>query len=197
MKTLVLIVAFAFASFTAFSNSSLLAAAKIDSIKLQTDTKGNAFYKQTVKVDTLAVDLIYNRAVQFMAAKNFTQTYGYEEEGKLIFTTSQDLNINPVYVGDDNDTVEPYNVQFAVILDIKPGAYRSIVTNVVFYLPAVSYNKRETLFELNAKATNTDSKRVARSAQKLITSFEKYLNTLTGELYEGIEQKSVMYNSKF
>ncbi|HEY0243994.1 MAG TPA: hypothetical protein VGC01_00390, partial [Mucilaginibacter sp.] len=152
---------------------------------------------QTVKADTLPVDLIFNRAIQFMAAKNFTQTYGDQEEGKLIFTTSQDLNINPVYVGDDNDIIDPYTAQFAIILDIKPGGYRYIVTNVVFFLPAGTYSKRENLFDIYTKATNTESKRVAKSAQKLISSFEKYLHTLVDDLYQGIEQKSAMYSSKF
>ena len=47
--------------------------------------------------------VIYLRAIQFMASKNFQQTYGYQEEGKLIFTTTQDLNNNLVYVSDNND----------------------------------------------------------------------------------------------
>jgi hypothetical protein len=198
MKTLLLIFALASASFSAVANDGTLstAGAQADTMKLQVDNR-DAFYKQTVKADSLSVDLIFNRTIQFMAAKNFTQTYGYEEEGKLIFTTSQDLNINPVYVGDDNDIIDPYTAQFAVILDIKPGVYRYIITNVVFFHPAGSFSKRETLLDIYSKATNTESKRVARNAQKLISSFEKYLHTLVDDLYQGIEQKSVMYSSKF
>ena len=64
-----------------------------DSLILKID--GNtAYYQNTVKVDTgIGVNLIYVRTLQFMAAKNFQQTYGFEEEGKEIFTTTQDLAI--------------------------------------------------------------------------------------------------------
>ncbi|HVX00361.1 MAG TPA: hypothetical protein VHA52_08000, partial [Candidatus Babeliaceae bacterium] len=93
-----------------------------DTLNLQTNGK-NAFYQHTVTVDKIPEGLIYNRAVQFMASENFLQTYGYQELGKLIFTTSQDLNIDPVYVGDDNDQVEPYTVQFAITLDLKNNSY--------------------------------------------------------------------------
>jgi len=168
-----------------------------DSVKLLVE--GNhAYYQKVVKTDSnLTEGKIYTRALQFMASKNFTQTYGYQEEGKLIFATSQDLTINQVYVGDDNETVEPYTVQFAIILDLKNGRYRYTINNVLFFLPTDNGNKRETLDEINEKATNTNSRRVAKEAKKLLTSFERYLTKLTNQLYEGIEQKLIMYNSNF
>jgi len=141
--------------------------------------------------------MIYGRALQFTASKNFQQNYGYEEEGKLIFTTTQDLNINTVYVGDDSDLLEPYTVQFALTLDLKNGSYRYTIHNVLFYIPEGNGNKRETLYDVYTKATNTESKRVAKNAKKLLESFERYITTLTGELYDGIEQKSLIYKSKF
>jgi len=166
-----------------------------DSVKLTIE--GNyAFYQGKVKVDSLPEGLMYIRAVQFMAAKNFQQNYGYQEEGKMIYFTTQDLNVNPVYVGDDDEVLDPYTVQFSMILDLKNGSYRYTINNVVFFRPDGNGNKRETLYDMYLKATNTNSKRVAKDAHKLLGSFEKYLNTLTGELYDGIEQKPSIY-SKF
>ncbi len=168
-----------------------------DSVKLQVDGN-NAYYQKVVKVDSnITESMIYGRALQFTASKNFQQNYGYEEEGKLIFTTTQDLNINTVYVGDDNDVLDPYTVQFALTLDLKNGSYRYTIHNVLFYIPEANGNRRETLYDVYMKATNTESKRVAKNAKKLIESFERYITTLTGELYDGIEQKSLIYKSKF
>src|ERR1700753_2358027 len=74
-----------------------------DSVSLQVD-HSNAYYQKVVKLDSaIKVSDIYIRALQFMAAKNFQQTYGYDQEGKLIFTTTQDLNISPVNITDEND----------------------------------------------------------------------------------------------
>lgn len=170
----------------------------IDTVKIQVDASNNVYYQKTVKVTGgIMVDQIYNRTLQFMAAKNFVQTYGDDQEWKLIFTTSQDLNINPVYIGDDNDTVEPYTVQLAIMLDMKNGSYRYTINNVVFSIPTATYNRRETLFDMFTKATNTSSKRVAKNAKALIASFERYLGSLTDELHQGIEQKALMYNPQF
>ncbi|BAU55273.1 hypothetical protein [Mucilaginibacter gotjawali] len=166
-----------------------------DSVKLTIE--GNyAFYQGKVKVDSLPEGLMYIRAVQFMAAKNFQQNYGYQEEGKMIYFTTQDLNVNAVYVGDDDDALNPYTVQFSITLDLKNGSYRYTINNVVFFRPEGNGNKRETLFDMYLKATNTNSRRIAKDARKLLDSFEKYLNALTGELYDGIEQKPSIY-SKF
>jgi hypothetical protein len=166
-----------------------------DSVKLTIE--GNyAFYQGKVKVDSLPEGLMYIRAVQFMAAKNFQQNYGYQEEGKMIYFTTQDLNVNAVYVGDDDDALNPYTVQFSITLDLKNGSYRYTINNVVFFRPEGTGNKRETLFDMYLKATNTNSRRIAKDARKLLDSFEKYLNALTGELYDGIEQKPSIY-SKF
>lgn len=168
-----------------------------DTVKLQVDGN-NAYYQKAVKLDTnLSEPVIYIRALQFMASKNFQQTYGYQEEGKLIFSTVQDLNISRAYVGDENENVEPYSVQFAITLDLKTGRYRYTINNVIFFLPTETGNKRETLNDIYLKATNTESRRVAKAANKLIASYERYLTTLIREFYVAIEQKSVMYNSKF
>jgi hypothetical protein len=168
-----------------------------DSVKLITEGE-HAYYQKTVKTDSLPEGIIYVRAIQFMAAKNFQQNYGYEQEGKLIFTTSQDLNINAVYVGDENDPVNPYNVQFSVILDLKNGRYRYTVDNVVFFFPTENGNKRETLYDIYLKATsNGESRRMEKVYLSIIDSFEKYIGTLLTELRGAIEQKLTIYNSKF
>ena len=197
MKTLILLFAFAAISFASFSKSAVYVyKPQADSIKLQVDGK-HAYYQKKVKADSLPEGLIYVRVIQFMASKNFQQNYGYQEEGKLIFTTTQDLNINPVYVGDDNDNVDPYTVQFAITLDLKNGSYRYTINNVTIYRPTQNGNKRETLYDMYVKATNTDSRRIAKDARKVIESFERYIDTLTDELNESIVQKSAIYNQKF
>ena len=168
-----------------------------DSIKLTVE--GNhAYYQKVVKADSIPEGLIYLHAIQFMAAKNFQQNYGYQQEGKLIFTTSQDLNINAVYIGDENDTVNPYNAQFSVILDLKNGRYRYTINNVVFFFPTESGNKRETLFDIYLKASgNGESRRMEKVYKSIIDSFERYVSSLVTELREAIEQKLTIYNSKF
>jgi len=198
MKTSILCIVFTFILFESFAAKrpvSSFSPAASDSVKLTIE--GNyAFYQKSVKVDSLPEGLMYIRAVQFMAAKNFQQNYGYQEEGKMIYFTTQDLNVNEVYVGDEDDVLNPYTVQFSITLDLKNGTYRYTINNVVFFRPDGNGNKRETLYDMYLKATNTNSRRVAKDAKKLIDSFEKYLNTLTAELYDGIEQKPSIY-SKF
>lgn len=194
MKTFAVTLLIICTSFGAFARQ-IVQQQPTDTLSLRVSGK-NAFYQNTVKVDKIPEGLIYNRAVQFMASENFLQTYGYQEAGKLIFTTSQDLNINPVYVGDDGDEVEPYTVQFAVILDLKNNSYRYTINNVVFFLPTDYGNKRETLYDLYLKVTNQDSRRVAKQTRKLVDSFERYLNKLTADLKEGIEHSTPVY-SKF
>ena len=166
-----------------------------DTVTLKVDGK-TAYYQNTVIVDSVSERIIYLRAIQFMASKNFQQNYGYQEEGKLIFTTAQDLNVNPTYVGDDNDIVDPYTVQFSLILDIKNHSYRYTISNVIFFRPTDNGNRRETLYDIHLKESDNDSRRIAKYATKLIASFEKYLDSLLAELYQGIEQKSPVY-SKF
>src|ERR1700754_2383542 len=86
---------------SSLSNNSIPYNLQVDSVRLHVDGN-NAYYQRVVKVDSnINENLIYIRSMQFMASKNFQQTYGYEEEGKLIYTTTQDLNINPVKVNDD------------------------------------------------------------------------------------------------
>ena len=170
--------------------------APADSIKLRVD--GNtAYYQGTVKVDSdIRVSAIYLRALQLMAAKNFTQNYGYEQEGKLILTTTQDLNANAAF-GGDNDDPDPYTVQFAITLDMKNARYRYTISNIIFYLPTQSGNRRMTMYEIYQKAVYGDSRRIQKSAKLLIDSFERYLLSLTGELYAEIEHKAAIYDSKF
>jgi hypothetical protein len=167
-----------------------------DSVKLQIDGN-NAYYQKIIKVDSsIKVSDIFLRVLQFMAGENFQQTYGYQQEGKLIFTTTQDLNINPVTTGTDLDNVEQYSVQFAITIDIKNGRYRYTIHNVVFFRPTDSGNSRLTLYDMHQKATG-DTKWVAKDAKKVITSFERYLETLTAELNEGIGYQSAIYKPKF
>jgi len=167
-----------------------------DTIKLKIEGT-HAYYQKTVKADSIPEGLMYVRVVQFMASKNFQQNYGYMEEGKLIFTTTQDLNINAAYIGDDNDVVNPYTIQFAITLDLKNGKYRYTISNMVFFFPTANGNKRETMFDIYLKANNSDSRRMQRAYKSIIDSFERYLGTLTEELQDGIEQNSTMYNPKF
>ena len=168
-----------------------------DSLKLIVD--GNqAFYQKTVKLDSnITLPTIYIRAIQFMASKNIIQTYGYQEEGRLIFSTIQDLNVNKDYVGDDNETLQTYSVQFAITLDIKNKRYRYTIHNVTFFVPTEFGNKRETLYELYLKAYNTDSRRIAKETRKMIESFERYASMLTDELKNEIEHKSPVNKTDF
>ena len=206
MKTSILAFLLAIVAFRGFAENHIVFSLLQDTSKVKHDADSvkllvdgvNAYYQKVVKTDSnLTEGKIYMRALQFMASKNIMQTYGYQEEGKLIFATSQDLNFNQVYVGDDNEIIWPYTVQFAIILDLKNGHYRYTINHVVFFLPTDTGNKRETLDEINEKATNTDSRRVAKEAKKLLVSFERYLTKLTNELDEGIEQKLTMFNSNF
>jgi hypothetical protein len=167
-----------------------------DSVSLKVENS-NAYYQKVVKVDsTIKVSQIYLRALQFMAGKNFTQTYGYDQEGKLIFTTTQDLNVNPVNITEDND-VEQYTTQFSITIDMKNGRYRYTINNVVFFMPAPSGNRRLTLYDMYQKMTNKDSRRISKDARSVITSFERYIAALTNELHDDIEHKSLIHNSKF
>jgi hypothetical protein len=164
-------------------------------IKIKVENN-DAYYQNTVKVDSnIKISTIYTRALQFMAVKNFQQTYGFEQEGKLIFTSSQDLNITP-YTS-DNDLPDPYGVQFAITLDMKNGRYRYTIRNVIFFIPTENGNRRITLYEMYQKSIDRDSKRVAKAANNLIGSFERYITGLTNELYVEIQHKAAIYNSKF
>jgi hypothetical protein len=168
-----------------------------DSVKLIAEGE-HAYYQKVVRVDSIPLGLIYIRAIQFMAAKNFQQNYGYQQEGKLIFTTSQDLNVNAVYIGDESDVVNPYNTQFSIILDLKNGRYRYTVSNVVFFLPTENGNKRETLYDIYLKAgSSSESRRMEKVYKSIIESFERYISSLVTELHEAIEQKLTVYSSKF
>jgi hypothetical protein len=206
MKTLLLSFSLAFITLIACAQDDKVRAYEVngsvkqipvDSVTVQVDGN-NAYYQKVVKLDSsITESLIYVRALQFMASKNFQQNYGYEEEGKLIFTTTQDLNLNTVSTTEDNESVDPYTVQFAISLDMKNRRYRYTIHNVIFYLPTDNGNRRITLYEMYLKANNIESKRVRKDAYKLILSFERYINTLTAELYENVVQKSKIHDPKF
>ncbi len=194
MKTLILSFALTSVLFAAKAQNKTLVLP--DSVKLKVDSN-TAYYQKTVKIDSnIKISMIYLRTLQFMSAKNFTQNYGYEEEGKMIFTTTQDLNANAVFNG-DNDDPNPYTVQFAITIDMKNGRYRYTISNVIFYLPTLNGNRRMTLYELYDKETGNEPRRIQRNAKTIVDSFEKYLVRLTGELYTEIEHKAVIYNTKF
>jgi hypothetical protein len=168
-----------------------------DSVKLVADSN-QTYYQKVVKVAPGISDTsVYIRILEFMAGKNIQQSYADELGRKLIFTTAQDLNNNLVYVGDDNDAVDPYSVQFAVTLDLKPHKYRYTISNVIFYLPTQTGNRRETLNDIYLKATTASSRHVAKDAKKLLDSFERYLSALTGELNFYVNKKQSMYKSTF
>src|ERR1700761_174423 len=112
-----------------------------DTLKLLADSNRNVYYQKTVTTRVnLTADRIYEHVLQFMAAKNFVQTFGDDQQWKVIFTTTQDLNMNPVYIGDDNDPVAPYSAQFAVMIDMKNGHYRYTINNILFFFPTANGN---------------------------------------------------------
>ena len=167
-----------------------------DSIKITVEGT-QAYYQKVFKTDTgIKVSTIYRRTLQFMAAKNFQQNYGYEQEGKMILTSAQDLNANPNYAN-DNDNPDPYTVQFAITVDMRNGHYRCTINNINFYLPTDNGNRRMTLYELYLKETGNESRRTQKEARMLIESFERYLITLTNDLFTEVEHKAPIYNPKF
>lgn len=168
-----------------------------DSVKLKIEGT-TAYYMQTVKLDSgITEHKIYQRTLEFMAARNFQQNYGYDEEGKLICTTTQDLNNNTFSAGSDSETIDPYTVQFTITVDMKNRRYRYTINNIVFFIPTETGNMRLTMYEMYQKATNGDSRRVAKEAQKLIASYERYIGSLTDELYQAVELKRAIDNTKF
>ena len=204
MKTIIL--SLAFVSIIAIANARNIGTVRTcqfnenstipDSVKLRVDSNA-AYYQKTVKVDSsIKISMIYQRVLEFMSAKNFTQNYGYEQEGKMIFTTTQDLNANAIFEG-DNDDPNPYTVQFAITIDMKNGRYRYTISNVTFYLPSQNGNRRMTLYELYNKESGNEPRRIQRNAKTIVDSFERYLVSLTGELYTGIEHRAAIYNTKF
>jgi len=177
--------------------NNLAASPTADSVKMIVDTGSMAYYQKTVKIDSaIKISTIYTRTLEFMAAKSFQQTYGYEQEGKLIFTTAQELNTNPEY-GGDNDDPQSYSVQFSIMIDMRNGRYRYTISNIIFYLGSQSGNRRMPLYDLYLKETSGESRRIEKNAKKIIDSFERYLVTLTTELHAEIQHKGVIYNPKF
>jgi hypothetical protein len=169
-----------------------------DSVALLNDSDRYVYYQKAVVVNPyLPAGAIYERAIEFMASKNFSQTYGNDQNGKLIFTTTQDLNLWPSYIGDQNDDVYSYTVQFSITLDIKNGRYRYTINNVVFFYPEGAANKRETLLDIYLKKRDAKSKTVSSTAKAFIDSFERYVYSLAAGLRGGVEQHSAMYNSNF
>lgn len=169
---------------------------ELDSVGLRIDNT-NAYFQRTFKVDSnIKISTIYTRALQFMAAKNFQQNYGYEQEGKMIFTTTQDLTTTPG-TAEPSDDMDPYTVQFAFTIDMRNGRYRCTISNVTFYLPSDYGNRRMTLYEVYEKETSNESRRITRNAKMLVESFERYLVYLTNGLHAEVEHKADIYNSKF
>jgi hypothetical protein len=182
---------------TYYADNKKAAVHIVDSVKMIVDTGTMAYYQKTVKVDsTIKISTIYTRTLEFMAAKNFQQTYGYEQERKLIFTTTQDLNTNPVY-GGENDDPETYSVQFSITLDMRNGRYRYTISNVLFFLSSQSGNRRIPLYDLYLKETGGESRRIEKNTKNIIDSFERYLVTFTTELHTEIQHKGAIYNQKF
>jgi hypothetical protein len=194
MKSILLSLIISFTFFQSFAQANHNA----DTVKLIADTSGVTYYQKTFIVPAKINDSVtYNKILEFMAAKNIQQTYADDSGRKLIFSTSQDLNTNLIYITDESDMVDPYTVQFAVMIDLRSHRYRFTVNNVVFYRPSPTGSRREPLYYIYLKATNTESKRVAKDAKKLLDSFQRYLTAFTADLTKTIEQKSAAYNSVF
>ncbi|MBV8389050.1 MAG: hypothetical protein JO080_04545 [Mucilaginibacter sp.] len=206
MRSLLISVSLAFIAFAGYAQDETVRISQVnsaiptqqgDSVKLKIDGT-SAYYQKTVKVDTgIGVSLIYLRALQFMAAKNFQQTYGFEQEGKQIFTTTQDLNTNPFTIGNYLDNIDPFTVQFAITIDMKKQRYRYTIHNVIFYRPTDTGNQRMTLYEMYLRETNGDSRSIKKDARKVVDAFEKYISSLTAELRESINHKAMIYDTKF
>ena len=206
MKALLICIGLSFIALTGYSQDDATRTYQVnssvpvpqgDSVKLIIDGT-SAYYQRTVKVDTgVGVSLIYLRTLQFMAAKNFQQTYGFEQEGKEIFTTTQDLNTNLFTIGNYSDNIDPFTVQFAVTIDMKKQRYRYTIHNVIFYRPTETGNLRMTLYEMYLRATNGDSRYIKKDSKKVLDAFEKYISALTAELRESIDHKAIIYNTKF
>lgn len=202
MKTLLLCIGLTFITLIGYAQDEVGKNGAVpmpqgDSVMIKID--GNtAYYQKSVKVDTsIGVSLIYLRTLQFMAAKNFQQTYGYEQEGKEIFTSTQDLNTNPFTIGNYSDNIEPFTVQFAVTVDMRKQRYRYTIHNVTFYRPTETGNLRMSLYEVYLRATNGDSRSIKKDSKKVIDAFERYISSLTAELRESIDHKAMIYNTKF
>lgn len=202
MKTLIVCIGLSFITLIGYAQdesgkNGMVPMPQGDSVVMKID--GNtAYYQRSVKVDTgIGVSLIYLRTLQFMAAKNFQQTYGYEQEGKEIFTTTQDLNTNPFTIGNYSDNIDPFTVQFAVTVDMKKQRYRYTIHNVTFYRPTETGNLRMSLYEMYLRATNGDSRSIKKDSKKVIDAFERYIGSLTAELRESIDHKAMIYNTKF
>jgi len=192
MKNIFLSIIFVFAAISAFAGNQLTLKAPADTVKLLYDGK-NTYYQKVVMVDTISEASIYLSAIEFMASKNFTQNYCDQDEGKLIFTSSQDLNIS----GYDSTQPNLYSVQFAIVLDMKNGRYRYTINSATFF-----YNNiRWTLFDIYAAAynaqLNAQSKVNARFGKAVLTSFNAYLSSLLTEMNEDITHKSITGNSNF
>lgn len=200
MKALFLGIAFTIATFAAKAqdaNVNSAITAQQEAVKMQL-YNSNAYYQKVVKVDSsIKVSDIYLRTLQFMAAKNFSQTYGYEQEGKMIFTTTQDLNANSNFSSIDEDSPGPFTTQFAITLDLKNGRYRYTIHNIIFYIPTDGGNRRQTLFDMHQITLDKHSRRIWSATNNMITAFEKYISTLTNQLYEDIENKSPVHDPKF
>jgi hypothetical protein len=194
MKSFLLSLAISFTAFQSFAQANRTHS---DTIKLLTDSS-HAYYQKIFTLPAGINDSVaYTKILEFMAAKNIQQTYADDSGHKMIFSTSQDLNTNLVYIGDEADAVDPYTVQFAVIIDLRSHRYRFTVNNVVFYSPSPTGSRREPLYDMYLKATNKESKRVAKDAKKILDSFQRYLLAFTADLTKTIEQKSPAYNSVF
>lgn len=167
-----------------------------DSVHLSIDGK-TLYYQQTVKVDSnLTIPVIFLRLQEFGAGKNFQMNFGDDRLGRVIFTTTQDLNENGPE--DDNDGVDAYSAQFSITVDIKKGRYRYTINDVVFFVPTgTGFNRRMTLYDMYQKTTGANSKRVAREAVKFMGSFDKYLSLLTNEMHQAVQHKDKIYNPVF
>jgi hypothetical protein len=188
MKNIILSTIFVFTAIGALAGNQPTLKAPADTAKLLYDGK-NTYYQKVVMVDTITEASIYLSAIEFMASKNFTQNYGDQEEGKLIFTTSQDLNMS----GYDATQSNLYSVQFAIVLDMKNGRYRYTINSATFF-----YNNiRWTLFDIYAAAYNVQSKVNARFGKAVLASFNTYLSSVLTEMNQDITHKSVTSNSKF
>lgn len=197
MKTLLLSIAITFITLTALAHHGIVPAykttntlinAQTDTVKLLYDGK-HVYYQKVINVDGISEAEIYLRAVQFMALYNMQQTYGNQQEGKLIFTTTQQLNNFDF----PTDKSTQYTVQYAITLDMKNGRYRYTINSTIFY-----YNDNTlTFYDLYSAANNGLRNNANLLGKTMLASFEVYLNTFVNDLNENIINKAVTSNSNF
>lgn len=116
-------------------------------IELKTDSS-IGYYQEVVKLDTSYTEtMLYKRAKQWVSStltsNSIQLNYDSMSEGKLIFTSEQNLYI-PQGVG-----TLPFIVRYAFTLEIKDGRYRYTINNIEFGFTTLlfSHGERQPIYQ--------------------------------------------------